>query len=115
MLQVKRIYEPPSEADGYRVLVERLWPRGVSKERAQLSLWLKEVAPSPQLRQWYAHDPAKWNEFQKRYWAELEQATAAVEQLRQLLQQGTLTLVYAARDEQRNSAVVLKAFLEQSS
>lgn len=114
MLQVKRIYEPPSEADGYRVLVERLWPRSVSKERAQLSLWLKEVAPSPQLRQWYAHDPAKWDEFQKRYWAELEQATVAVAQLRQMLQQGTLTLVYAARDEQRNSAVVLKAFLEQS-
>ncbi len=114
MLQVKRIYEPPDESDGYRVLVERLWPRGVSKERAQLHLWLKEVAPSPQLRQWYAHDPAKWDEFQKQYWAELEQATAAVAQLRQLLKQGTLTLVYAARDEQRNSAIVLKAFLEQA-
>ncbi len=112
MIQVKRIYEKSSKTDGYRVLVERLWPRGMSKERAKLDLWLKEISPSPQLRQWYAHDPEKWDEFRKRYWAELQQAPAAVEQLQQLLKQGVLTLVYAARDEQHNSTVVLKAFLE---
>ncbi len=114
MIQVKRIYEQSAESDGYRVLVERLWPRGVSKERANFDLWLKEIAPSPQLQQWYAHDPQKWDEFQKRYWAELGQASAAVGQLRQLLERGTLTLIYSARDEQHNSAIVLNAFLEQS-
>lgn len=113
MLQVKRMYEPPAQSDGCRVLVERLWPRGISKERAKLDLWLKDVAPSPALRKWFAHDPKKWDEFRKRYWAELEQAPAAVEQLRQLRRQGSLTLVYAARDEQHNSAVALKDFLEQ--
>ena len=115
MIQVKRIYESPAPTDGYRVLVERLWPRGISKDRAHLDLWLKDVAPSPGLRQWFAHDPAKWDEFRRRYWVELEQAPAAVEQLRAMLKSGTLTLVYAARDEQHNSAIILKAFLEQAS
>jgi uncharacterized protein YeaO (DUF488 family) len=115
MIQVKRIYEQPVRSDGCRVFVERLWPRGISKERAKLDLWLKDIAPSPQLRQWFAHDPKKWDEFRKRYWAELEQAPVAVEQLRQLLKRAALTLVYAARDEQHNSAVALKAFLERSS
>jgi len=113
MIQTKRVYEPPSASDGTRVLVERLWPRGISKERAKLDLWLKDAAPSPELRQWYSHEIQKWGEFQKRYRAELEQNSAAIHQLRQLLKRGTLTLVYAARDEQHNSAILLKAFLEQ--
>jgi len=113
MIQVKRIYEQPSKTDGYRVLVERLWPRGMTKEKANLYLWLKEIAPSPQLRQWYSHDTEKWDEFRKRYWAELHQASAAVSQLRKIHKLGNLTLVYAARDEEHNSAIVLKAYLEQ--
>ena len=114
MIQVKRIYEPPAELDGKRVLVERLWPRGMSKEKARVDLWLKDIAPSVQLRQWFAHDPAKWAEFRARYQTELEQAPQAVAQLRQLLEQHTVTLVYATRDEQHNSTVVLKEFLEQT-
>lgn len=85
----------------------------MTKEKANLDLWLKEISPSPQLRQWYSHDPGKWEEFQKRYWAELERIPELNEQLRQLSRQGVLTLVYAARDEQHNSAIVLKAYLEQ--
>ena len=113
MVQVKRVYEEYSQTDGYRVLVERLWPRGISKERAKLDLWLKEISPSPQLRQWFSHDPEKWDGFRKRYWAELKQAQKPVEQLRKLIKQGKLTLIYAARDEQHNSAIILKDFLEQ--
>ncbi len=113
MIQVKRIYEQSSKTDGYRVLVERLWPRGMTKEKANIDLWLKEIAPSPQLRRWYSHDPGRWDEFQKRYLEELVLAPNPVDQLRQLSKQGALTLVYAARDEQHNSTIVLKAFLEQ--
>lgn len=114
MIQTKRVYELPLETDGTRVLVERLWPRGISKERGKLDLWLKDIAPSPELRQWYSHDVEKWDEFKKRYWAELECNPTPIEQLRQMLKKGTLTLVYAARDEQHNSAMLLKAFLEGS-
>jgi uncharacterized protein YeaO (DUF488 family) len=93
--------------------VERLWPRGISKERAALDLWLKDVAPSPELRRWYNHDPARWTEFQKRYEAELRQNHQAVETLRQSCRHGAIvTFVYAAHDEQHNSAVVLKRYLE---
>ncbi len=115
MIQVKRIYEQPAKSDGRRVLVERLWPRGMSKERAKLDLWLKDIAPSPHLRKWFAHDQKKWDEFRKRYWADLEQVPEVVDQLRQMVKQGALTLVYVARDEQHNSAVILKAFLERSA
>ncbi len=115
MIQTKRIYEQASKSDGYRVLVERLWPRGMSKEKAELDLWLKEVAPSPQLRQWYSHDINKWDEFQKRYLEELKQVPTLVNQLRSFHKKGTLTLVYAARDELHNSAIVLKAYIEQTT
>jgi uncharacterized protein YeaO (DUF488 family) len=112
-IRLKRVYEPPAEEDGYRVLVERLWPRGISKDRAEVDLWLKGVSPSPELRKWYAHDPAKWEEFQDRYRAELEQ-NPELEKLRRLIgEKKTVTFVYAARDEERNSALVLKRFLEQ--
>ena len=113
MIHLKRVYETPSTDDGFRLLVERLWPRGLSKSRAQVDLWLKEIAPSPQLRTWYGHDLAKWEEFQRRYRAEL-QTNAAVEQLQQLQHdQSFITFVYAAHDTEHNSALVLKAFLEE--
>jgi len=111
-LRLKRIYEPPSSADGYRVLVERLWPRGVSKESARLDDWLKEIAPSPELRRWYSHEPERWPEFQKRYRAELAGSGELVDQLIAQLQAGDVTLLFAAKDEARNSAVLLKSFIE---
>lgn len=113
MLKLKRIYEGPSKEDGLRVLVERLWPRGFTKARAAIHLWLKEVAPSPALRQWFGHDPARWEAFRKRYWAELREKTALVALLKEKSKAGTVTFVYAARDERHNSAAALKAFLER--
>jgi uncharacterized protein YeaO (DUF488 family) len=113
MLNLKRAYEPAAKDDGLRILVERLWPRGVSKQRAKIDLWLKDVSPSQKLRQWYGHDPAKWPEFRKRYWSELKAAGDLLKLLKLLTQDKTVTFVYAASDEQRNSALALKEFLEQ--
>ncbi|MDD4617152.1 MAG: DUF488 domain-containing protein [Alphaproteobacteria bacterium] len=114
MLKVKRAYEAPSPSDGFRVLVERLWPRGISKERAALDLWLKEVAPSPDLRQWFHHEPAKWAEFQKCYTSELKQQTEPLDFLRRKAKVGTVTLIYGSRDEEHNAAVALKKYIESS-
>jgi uncharacterized protein YeaO (DUF488 family) len=111
MINVKRVYEKPSREDGFRVLVERLWPRGLSKTRAAVDLWLKEVAPSPELRQWFGHDPDKWEQFQKRYRQELRAQKDAVNQLRRKSKGGTITLVYAARDQEHNGAIALKRYL----
>lgn len=110
---VKRVYDPPEPSDGTRVLVDRLWPRGVTKERARVDLWLKEVAPSNQLRTWFGHDPAKWDDFRRRYMAELEsvEGQAALARLRELARQGPVTLVYAARDAEHNDAVALQELL----
>lgn len=109
---IRRIYLPPTADDGVRVLVDRLWPRGVGKADAALDLWARDVAPSPALRQWFGHDPARWNEFRRRYRAELDAAPAAVAQLRALRAPGRrLTLLYAARDEQHNHARVLCEYL----
>jgi uncharacterized protein YeaO (DUF488 family) len=113
MIKLKRVYEPAATTDGCRVLVERLWPRAMSKERAALDLWLKDVAPSTELRKWFAHDPAKWPEFQKRYRTELKDKADSLDTLRQKCKKGTVTLVYATRDEEHNGAVVLKNFLER--
>lgn len=115
MIRLKRAYEERSPVDGQRVLVERLWPRGVTKAKAAVDRWLKEVAPSAALRKWFGHDPVKWPQFQQRYWKELEgdDQREAVEWLRQQTRSGTVTLVYAARDTERNGAVALKAFLER--
>lgn len=104
---IKRVYEQPAAADGRRVLVDRVWPRGIKKADANLALWLKDVAPSTGLRKWFGHDPAKWDEFQRRYRAELD-GSPALDELKKLAAQGRLTLVYAARDEQHNNAVVLR-------
>src|SRR5581483_10442191 len=109
-LSLKRVYDEPAEGDGTRVLVERLWPRGLSKERAHIDLWLKEVAPSHELRTWFGHDPEKWVEFRRRYEAELAsgEAQRALSTLRDLARQGPLTLVFAAHDVQHTNAVVLR-------
>ncbi|WDI32683.1 DUF488 family protein [Hyphococcus flavus] len=111
-IKLKRAYEAPVREDGKRILVERLWPRGVTKGEAALDDWFKEIAPSPQLRKWYGHEPARWPEFQKRYRAELEANKDEVARLHSICKNGTVTFVYAAKDEERNSAAVLKAFLE---
>ena len=108
---VKRVYEAPGKADGQRVLVDRLWPRGVSKKDAELTLWLKEIAPTDDLRKWFGHEPERWVEFRKRYWAELDGNTEAVAQLRGVLGEGKVTLLYGAHDEAHNNAVALAAYL----
>jgi len=113
MIHLKRAYEDPSPDDGMRILVERLWPRGVKKEQAAIDLWLKEIAPSTELRQWYNHDVDKWPEFRKRYWAELKKNSEALDQLKQHIAEGTVTFVYAAKDQEHNSAVALKEYLEK--
>ncbi len=114
MLRMKRAYDPPSKDDGTRVLVERLWPRGLTKERASIDIWCKEISPSPELRKWYAHDASKWDEFRARYLDEIRNEPA-VERLRKLSESRTVTLVFAARDAERSSAKVLMDFLLQSA
>jgi len=115
MFKCKRIYATTDRADGYRILVDRVWPRGVSKEKARIGLWMKEIAPSGQLRKWFGHDPKRWVEFQKRYDKELRRKPELVEQLRQLEKDhGTVTLIYSARDETHNQAAALCAFLQES-
>jgi len=108
---VKRIYEPAAKSDGFRVLVDRLWPRGISKSDAKLDLWLPDLGPSTALRQWFNHDPAKWEEFQRRYHAELKEKKELVAELRGQANKGTVTLLYSAKDETRNQAVALRSFL----
>jgi uncharacterized protein YeaO (DUF488 family) len=112
MIKVKRAYRPPEAADGFRVLVERLWPRGLSKAEVALDLWLKEVAPSPELRKWFGHDPKKWEGFCHRYWQELAAKGEALELLREKGREGGLTLVYGSHNETHNAAVALKLYLE---
>ena len=112
-IKLKRAYEAPAKPDGQRILVERLWPRGVKKEAAALDDWFKELAPSPALRKWYGHEPEKWPEFQRRYCKELAANLDEVERLRALCAKRTVTFVYAAKDKERNSAVVLRAYLEK--
>ena len=113
MMRTKRVYEEPSGDDGIRVLVDRLWPRGISKERALLDRWEKNLAPSNELRRWFGHDPAKWEEFLRRYRAELEGKEEALGRLRQEANDGAVTLLYAARDEEHNNAVALKRYIEE--
>lgn len=117
MIVIKRVYEPPSPADGHRVLVDRLWPRGVKREDAAVGEWLKELAPSPDLRRWFAHDPERWPEFARRYREELQAPAAAAQigHLRELAKRGTVTLLYAARDERHNNAEVLRSILTDES
>lgn len=112
-VRLKRAYEPPARSDGYRVLIDRLWPRGVSKEQAQLDEWARELAPSGELRRWFGHDPARFDEFRRRYRDELTGQEEKVQELRRLARAGTLTLVYGARDSEHNDAVVLAELLHR--
>lgn len=111
-IQLKRIYDPPSPTDGQRVLVDRIWPRGISKEAAALDLWLKEIAPSSALRKWFGHDPGRFDEFRDRYRHELAGNARCTDMLRQLLRNGDLTLLYAARDKSCNHARVLAEYIQ---
>ncbi|HEU5093923.1 MAG TPA: DUF488 domain-containing protein [Reyranella sp.] len=110
-VRLKRAYEPPSAGDGTRVLVDRLWPRGVSKTDVAIDLWLKDVAPSTELRRWFGHDPERWDEFRRRYQTELADKAEPLKELQAYARKGTLTLIYAARDEAHNEAVVLRDLL----
>jgi len=112
MIKLKRVYDQPVKEDGFRVLVERLWPRGMTKEKAKIDRWLKDVAPSQELRKWFGHDLDKWDEFQRRYREELNSNPQAIDQLRDLIEQyPTISFVYAAKDEQHNSALLLRDYL----
>lgn len=112
MIQVKRIYLPANTTDGERFLVDRLWPRGISKVKAKLAGWLKDLAPSDELRNWFGHDPKKWGEFEKRYRKELVANRGALKPLLEAVKKGSVTLLFAAKDEQHNNAVALKKYLE---
>jgi len=114
-IRLKRAYEPADRADGYRVLIDRLWPRGVSKEKARLDEWARELAPSTELRTWFGHDPERFEEFRRRYLEELRAQAEKVGELRRRAEEGTVTLVYAARDDEHNDAVVLAELLRGAS
>jgi uncharacterized protein YeaO (DUF488 family) len=113
MIQIKRVYEPPAPEDGTRFLVERLWPRGINKEVLHPDGWLKEVAPSAELRRWFGHDPARWEEFQRRYAVELESNPETLQPIREAARRGNVTLLYSARDTEHNNARALKAIVER--
>ncbi len=114
MIRLKRAYDRPSPDDGRRILVERLWPRGLKKEALELDAWQKDVAPSTELRKWFGHDPAKWQEFRRRYFAELERNPRAVEAVLSAVRKGRVTLIYSSHDTVHNAAVVLKDYLEDA-
>ena len=111
-VEIKRVYEDPGRADGTRILVDRLWPRGLSKERARVDLWLKDIAPSTELRKWFSHDPGKWTEFQARYRQELKSEADLLDVLKKKAAKGPITLLYGAKDEVHNEAVVLQSLLQ---
>jgi uncharacterized protein YeaO (DUF488 family) len=113
-IKIKRVYEQPDKKDGERILVDRLWPRGLTKAKAHVDLWLKEIAPSTELREWFGHDPEKWRSFRRRYETEIRHNDDLIKLLKQKARKGTVTLVYGARDEKHNEALVLKKFLERS-
>jgi len=113
-IKLKRAYEPPEPGDGTRVLVDRLWPRGIKKADAAIDRWLRDIAPSTELRRWFGHRPERWPEFRRRYLAELQDQPELVEQIRNAARDGPVTLVYAARDEAHNDAVVLKELLNRT-
>lgn len=111
-IHVKRAYEDAESGDGRRILVDRMWPRGVKKEDAAIDHWAKEAAPSTELRKWYGHDPEKWDEFRRRYFAELDENSEAVAELREAVGDGPATLVFSSKEERYNNAVALKEYLE---
>ena len=112
-IELKRAYDPPAASDGWRVLVDRIWPRGIAREDLRVDAWLKDLAPSAELRKWFAHDPKRWDEFRQRYARELEQRRDAVEQLVERARAGRVTLVFGARDVEHSNAAALKEYLER--
>jgi uncharacterized protein YeaO (DUF488 family) len=112
MIRIKRAYESPDDADGLRILVDRLWPRGISKEKAKIDFWPKEIAPSNELRRWYGRDPDKWTEFKQRYFSELDVHPELVEELLGYLRKGNVTFVYSSTEQHLNNAVALKEYIE---
>lgn len=115
MIKIKRIYENAGKEDGIRNLVDRLWPRGIKKVDAKIDEWIKDIGPSDKLRKWFGHDPKKWSEFKKRYIKELKDKTDFVRHLKSLAQKGTLTLLYSAKDEKHNQAIVIKEYIENKT
>lgn len=113
MFTVKRIYEAPEKADGVRILVDRLWPRGLSKEKAKIVVWMKDIAPSDELRKWFGHRADRWHEFKRRYFVELKTKGDLIEQLERMRRETTVSLLYAARDDDRNQAVALREFMKR--
>lgn len=114
MIKIKRVYDPPSKEDGYRILIDRLWPRGLTKEKAKINLWLKEIAPSNELRKWYSHDPKKWEEFKNRYRKELANKQELLRKIVQLeKEKDIVTLLYSTRETEHNNAIALQGFLKK--
>lgn len=114
MIEIKSVYDEPSEGDGFRILVDRLWPRGLSKEKAKIDLWLKDIAPSDGLREWFSHDPDRWREFKRRYYEELKDKRELVNTIREKEKSRKVTLFFGAREEKYNNANALKEYLETS-
>lgn len=110
-IKIKRVYENPDKTDGFRILVDRLWPRGLTKEKASVDLWLKEIAPSTELRKWFNHEPEKWKEFIKKYLVELKENKEPVSLLKEWVKKGPVTLIYGARDQEHNEALIIKIFI----
>ena len=113
-LKIKRIYDAPESSDGYRLLVDRLWPRGLSREKASVDEWLRDIAPSDELRKWFSHDRERWEEFRAKYWKELEGKNTLVEAIRKRAAKGMVTLLYSTRETFANNAAALKEFIEQT-
>ena len=111
-IRIKRAFEMPKESDGYRILVDRLWPRGISKEKAKLDLWPKELSPSNELRKWYNHDPQKWSEFKTRYFAEIRGQTDLIGEIQKYRKKGPVTFIYSSKEQKLNNAVALKEYFE---
>jgi len=115
MIKIKRVYEPPTKEDGFRILIDRLWPRGISKEKARVDLWLKEIAPSNELRRWSSHDPDKWEAFKEKYEHELKDKGEMLRKIKQMEnEKGMVTLLYSAKDEAHNNAVALSVILKKT-
>jgi len=113
MLRIKRVYEEPAKEDGFRVLVDRLWPRGLTKEKAKFDLWLKDIAPSDALRKWYHHDPEKWVEFKRRYFSELKDKKESLDLIESKAKRGTVTLLFGSKEERFNNAQALKEYFQK--
>jgi uncharacterized protein YeaO (DUF488 family) len=113
MLRVKRVYDTASDEDGFRILVDRIWPRGISKEKADLALWLKDIAPSDQLRKWFSHDQKKWSEFKEKYYQELEDKEHLISEILEKMSSGNVTLLFGAKDEKFNNAIALEEYLAE--